>query len=81
MKKVSAGGILLFSKKMKYFLLMKHPNRWDLPKGHLELGEDHFQGALREFQEETGIDENEISIFDGFRYEEIYYPIEKKYDN
>jgi predicted NUDIX family NTP pyrophosphohydrolase len=29
--------------------------RWELPKGKVEADEDVFEGALREFQEETGI--------------------------
>ncbi len=37
------------------FLLMKHPNRYDLPKGHQEEGEDDYQTAMREFNEETGL--------------------------
>ncbi|HCZ22126.1 MAG TPA: NUDIX hydrolase, partial [Rikenellaceae bacterium] len=30
---------------------------WDLPKGHREEGEDIRTTALREVQEETGVDE------------------------
>ncbi|CAF5149180.1 unnamed protein product, partial [Rotaria magnacalcarata] len=29
------------------FLLMKHKNRYDLPKGHMEPGETEQQTALR----------------------------------
>lgn len=81
MKKVLASGILLFSKKMKFFLLMKHPKRYDLPKGHLEKNEDFIEGALREFYEETGISKNLIEILPDFKYAETYFPIEKKYNN
>lgn len=81
MKKVRAAGILLFSKKMKYFLLMKHPRRLDLPKGHLEKGEDYIHGALREFYEETGISKSKIELFGDFKFEETYFPFEKKYGN
>ena len=28
---------------------------WEIPKGKVEIGEDIFEGAVREFQEETGI--------------------------
>jgi predicted NUDIX family NTP pyrophosphohydrolase len=28
---------------------------WEIPKGKVEVGEDIFEGAVREFQEETGI--------------------------
>ena len=30
-------------------------NTWEIPKGKVEVGEDVFEGAVREFQEETGI--------------------------
>jgi predicted NUDIX family NTP pyrophosphohydrolase len=30
-------------------------NKWEIPKGKVEVGEDIFEGAVREFQEETGI--------------------------
>jgi len=30
-------------------------NEWQIPKGKVEIGEDIFEGALREFEEETGI--------------------------
>ena len=30
-------------------------NQWEIPKGKVEVGEDIFEGAVREFQEETGI--------------------------
>ncbi len=31
------------------FLLMKHRNRYDLPKGHVDSGETEMQTALRGF--------------------------------
>tara|TARA_Y100000296_G_scaffold3862_1_gene5118 strand:- start:137 stop:772 length:636 start_codon:yes stop_codon:yes gene_type:complete len=30
-------------------------NQWEIPKGKVEIGEDIFEGGVREFQEETGI--------------------------
>ena len=37
-------------------LLIKHRfgGHWSFPKGHVELGENEFQTALREVKEETG---------------------------
>lgn len=35
------------------------PGTYDLPKGHLEYGEDAFKCALRELYEETNIEWNE----------------------
>ena len=81
MRIVRAAGILLFSKKMKYFLLMQHPKRMDLPKGHLEKNETYLDGALREFREETALPSSDIEIIEGFMYKETYYPTDKKYNN
>lgn len=50
------------------FLLMKHKDRWDLPKGHVDPGETQMECALRELHEETGIRDSDISIDPGYRY-------------
>jgi 8-oxo-dGTP pyrophosphatase MutT (NUDIX family) len=52
---LSCGFLILRGQPVDSFLLMKHPRRWDLPKGHLDEGETELQCALRELQEETGI--------------------------
>ena len=54
------------------FLLMQHPTRWDLPKGHVDPGETEMQCALRELVEETGIAESQIVIDEIFRYDQHY---------
>lgn len=36
--------------------------RWSLPGGHLENGEDPYQGAIREMKEETGLDVEDIKL-------------------
>ena len=53
---VNAGGGLV-SNRRGDFLLISRNGMWDLPKGHQDLGEDISVTALREVQEETGIDE------------------------
>ena len=66
---VEAAGFILFThKKPRRFLLMKHVDRWDLPKGHAEPGEDLLTTALRETEEETGIATTNISVDPSFRY-------------
>ena len=54
---VDAAGLLLMTRaEPRKFLLMRHRDRWDLPKGHVEPGEGIREAALRETEEETGID-------------------------
>ena len=36
--------------------------RWTVPGGHLEEGEDAFEGMARELKEETGLDAKKMSI-------------------
>ncbi|GAA5506394.1 bis(5'-nucleosyl)-tetraphosphatase [Novipirellula caenicola] len=75
---VRAAGILLMQKgPSRQFLLMRHPTRWDLPKGHCEAGETFRDTALRETQEETGIDPADIEIDPDFCFE-IRYPVSYK---
>ena len=60
----SCGFLIVRGKPVADFLLMRHTNRWDLPKGHVDLGENELQCALRELEEETSITTNEIEIDD-----------------
>ena len=55
-RQVDAGGGLV-SNRRGDFLLIKRSGLWDLPKGHREEGEDIKVTALREVQEETGVEE------------------------
>lgn len=73
--KVKAAGFVLFTKQpKKQFLLMRHANRWDLPKGHCEPNETYLETALRETEEETGITRNQITIDDRFEFV-FSYPV------
>ena len=58
-KEVNAGGGLVRNRRGDY-LLIKRNGLWDLPKGHREEGEDIEVTALREVQEETGVDQLEL---------------------
>ena len=53
---VNAGGGLVENRRGD-FLLINRNGLWDLPKGHQDPGEDINVTALREVQEETGIEE------------------------
>jgi 8-oxo-dGTP pyrophosphatase MutT (NUDIX family) len=73
-----AAGILLMTRSLpKQFLLLRHPDRWDLPKGHAEVGETLEQTALRETEEETGIPADAIEIDPDFEFQ-LQYPVTYK---
>ena len=76
---LSCGFLIVRGKPMESFLLMKHPNRWDLPKGHVDPGESEIQCALRELEEETGISEDAIEIDRDFLFENQYTVNQKRY--
>jgi len=65
---VTAGDAKQAAIRPKSFLLMRHQDRWDLPKGHRERGETLLQTALRETEEETGIESKSIELIDGFSF-------------
>ncbi|MCY7367624.1 MAG: NUDIX domain-containing protein [Chamaesiphon sp.] len=85
MKQVKSCGFILFSGNrnhpQKSFLLMKHSDRYDLPKGHIELGESDLECALREMNEETGIAIDAVQVEPGFEYRSTYYPQSARYNN
>lgn len=58
-KEVDAGGGLVANRRGD-FLLINRNGLWDLPKGHREEGEDIRVTALREVQEETGVDDLQL---------------------
>lgn len=59
---VVAGGGMVFNEKDE--ILFIHRNgRWDLPKGKMEKNEDIRETALREVEEETGVQHLEITGF------------------
>lgn len=81
---VRSCGVLIWRKSKKdkrEFLLMEHPKRWDLPKGHVDPGETDMECALRELDEETGIKADDIRIDPGFRFEHNYVVNLKRFNN
>jgi bis(5'-nucleosidyl)-tetraphosphatase len=70
-KIAEAAGLLIVvmppaARWPEQFLLMRHADRWDLPKGHREPGESISETALRETEEETGISRSQIGLVDDF---------------
>ncbi|MBQ5594864.1 MAG: NUDIX domain-containing protein [Alistipes sp.] len=49
----AAGGVV--QNERGELLMIELRGRWDLPKGHIEVGEEACVAALREVEEETGV--------------------------
>jgi 8-oxo-dGTP pyrophosphatase MutT (NUDIX family) len=75
----SCGFLIIRGNPIREFLLMRHADRWDLPKGHVDSGETDLDCALRELHEETGITKNAIEMIDDFRFT-THYPVRGKRD-
>ncbi len=54
----AAGGLVQNEKKETLFIFRR--GWWDLPKGKLDAGETPAQAAIREVQEETGLQQVEL---------------------
>ncbi|MBC8355553.1 MAG: NUDIX domain-containing protein [Planctomycetes bacterium] len=81
MPEVRSCGVVVFRRDPLSFLLMRHPTRWDLPKGHVDTGETDLECALREVEEETGIAADDIELDEGFRFEHRYQVQDRDYPN
>ena len=80
MKEIKACGVLVVrGNPVESFLLMKHKDRWDLPKGHLDKGETEEECACRELREETGITANDIELLPSFRWVTEYEVNSKRF--
>ena len=76
--KVQAAGVIIFARSEPLsFLLLKHKDRWDFPKGHAEQGEEILDTALRETEEETGIPSTAIDLDSSFSFQ-IEYPVNSR---
>ena len=76
----SCGFLIVRGNPIDDFLLMIHPDRLDLPKGHVDPGETEMECALRELVEETGITRQDIHIHADYRFE-LKYIIHPKRTN
>lgn len=69
----SAGAVIFRQENKKnYYLLLHYPSSrkaagdyWDLPKGHIERGENELAAVKREVKEETGL--KDIEFVKGFK--------------
>lgn len=74
-RETTSGGIIFRRAKsngqIEILLIQDAKNRWTIPKGHVEPGEEPKQTAEREIQEETGLQEMKMYNWLGkvhFRY-------------
>ncbi|XP_040092054.1 bis(5'-nucleosyl)-tetraphosphatase [asymmetrical] [Oryx dammah] len=83
-----ACGLIIFRRRLIpkvdstaiEFLLLQASDgihHWTPPKGHVEPGESDLETALRETQEEAGIEAGQLTIIEGFRRELSYVAREK----
>jgi len=71
----TSGGIIFRrdqkTNELELLLIQDAKNRWTIPKGHVEPGEEPKQTAEREIQEETGLQDMKVMNWLGkvnFRY-------------
>jgi ADP-ribose pyrophosphatase YjhB (NUDIX family) len=70
----TSGGVVFRRTKegkVEILLIQDAKNRWTIPKGHVEEGEEPRQTAEREIREETGLQDMEVLYWLGkvnFRY-------------
>ena len=76
---ISCGFLIVRGQPIDSFLLLRHPRRWDLPKGHVDEGETDLDCALRELHEETGISKDLIEVDREFIFENRYMVNQKRY--
>lgn len=68
-----SAGIVIFreTKGNREYLILHYPGgHFDFPKGHLEAGETEKMAAVRELEEETGI--NKIDWIEGYKHKIDY---------
>ncbi len=85
MRKTKACGVIVMRKQPQigFLLMLKNPKSkhiYDIPKGHIEFGEDEVSCALRELSEETGIALKDIDLDTNFRYTESYHTRYKRFE-
>lgn len=72
-RETTSGGVVFrkVNGKLEILLIKDAKDRWTIPKGHVEPGEETGATAEREIREETGLQDMEVLIWLGkvnFRY-------------
>ncbi len=61
-KRIEAAGGVVFNESEEMLVIFRRDS-WDLPKGKIDPGESREEAAVREVQEETGIQQIELGDF------------------
>lgn len=67
LREPTAGGVVyrVQDGRIQFLLIQDAKNRWTIPKGHIEQGEDSKATAEREIREETGLKEMRVLFWLG----------------
>jgi 8-oxo-dGTP pyrophosphatase MutT (NUDIX family) len=68
---INADDHILMLKRSDY--VDKFAGEWDLPGGHIQVGEDFEVGMKREVKEETGLDVGECTFVDKMDNLDFYW--------
>ena len=77
---IQAAGGLVMDEEGKVMMMFRR-NKWDLPKGKVDEGENIQSAAIREVQEETGIEKvecKELLLITYHTYEDWGHPVLKE---
>jgi 8-oxo-dGTP pyrophosphatase MutT (NUDIX family) len=75
--KIIAGGGLVLNNAGELLMIFRR-GKWDLPKGKLDEGETILECAIREVQEETGLQQIEHGELIGITYHAYFDPYLKE---
>ena len=80
-KEISSGGMIYYKKNDGYYfcLILDAYNKWTFPKGHVEKGESLEETALRELEEETGLNKLKIKKYLGETEIKVHKPNKKSF--
>jgi bis(5'-nucleosidyl)-tetraphosphatase len=68
MRELKSCGVICFRENGHEFLLLRHPKRWDVAKGHQRKTETEQECARRELLEETAIRPDQTRFDSTFRF-------------
>jgi len=70
-KKIIAAGGLVYNEKEELLMIFRR-DKWDLPKGKLDEGETIEACAVREVEEETGVQQIQLGALIGITLHEYF---------